>query len=175
MSNYHNIPHHIVGTTAFYSRVEVKAAIAFLHCLHNINQPVWFEKALSTPARGIGKTSIQKLIDFSIENNITIKEALESPNCPLQKRFIVIAIEFINLIESVNKQPISIEDKLIQILESIQFYNYLRKLENSNDRIANIKELQSKLKDIKDLATFLEDITLFQSSDEDNSTGKGVV
>ena len=40
------------------------------------------------------------------------------------------------------------------------------------DRIANIQELKSKLKDTTDLKTFLDDITLFQSSDEDNSIGK---
>ena len=35
---HHNIPHHIVGTTAFYQRVEVKVAIAYLQCLSNLNE-----------------------------------------------------------------------------------------------------------------------------------------
>ena len=76
---HHNIPHHIVGTTAFYQRVEVKVAIAYLQCLSNLNQPIWFEKAMLTPSRGIGKTSIQKLINFTIEHNLTIESAIESP------------------------------------------------------------------------------------------------
>ena len=52
---YHNIPHHIVGTTAFYQRVEVKSAIAFLQCMHNLNQPIWFEKAMLTSAEALEK------------------------------------------------------------------------------------------------------------------------
>ena len=169
---HHNIPHHIVGTTAFYQRVEVKVAIAYLHCLNNLNQPVWFEKAMLTPSRGIGKTSIQKLINFSIEHNLPIESAIESPDCPLQSRFIEIVKTFISKINEIKQMNNSVEEKLTAILEHVKFESHLKKLENNLDRIANIQELKSKLKDTTDLKTFLDDITLFQSSDEDNSIGK---
>ncbi|MEK9727844.1 MAG: UvrD-helicase domain-containing protein [Candidatus Margulisiibacteriota bacterium] len=169
---HHNIPHHIVGTTAFYQRVEVKVAIAYLHCLNNINQPVWLEKALLTPSRGIGKTSLQKLINFSLETNTNIEQAIASPDCPLQNRFIEIVRNFIAKLNEINQQEISIEAKLDAIFEHVQFERYLRKLENHQDRMANLQELKSKLKETENLATFLDDITLFQGSDEDTSVGK---
>ena len=62
--------------------------------MNNVNQPVWFEKAMLNPSRGIGKTSIEKLINFSIENQITIQEAVNHQDCPLQKRFIEIIQSF---------------------------------------------------------------------------------
>ena len=110
---HHNIPHHIVGTTAFYQRVEVKVAIAYLQCLSNLNQPIWFEKAMLTPSRGIGKTSIQKLINFTIEHNLTIESAIESPNCPLQSRFVEIVKTFISSkVTEVNQMESTVERKI---------------------------------------------------------------
>ena len=125
-----------------------------------------------TPSRGIGKTSLEKIIEFTIKHNCTIEEALTHPECPLQNRFVSIIETFIKSIKDINSENISISEKLDKILTAVNFDQHLRKLENTQDRHDNIQELKSKLKDIKSLENFLEDITLFQGSDDDNSTGK---
>ena len=76
------------------------------------------------------------------------------------------------MIDKVNALNAPLEEKLDLILSEVNFNSHLKKLENTQDRIDNIQELKSKLKDIKNLDTFLEDVTLFQGSDEDNSNGK---
>ncbi|MEC8678106.1 MAG: UvrD-helicase domain-containing protein [Candidatus Margulisiibacteriota bacterium] len=168
---FHNIKHHIVGTTAFYQRQEVKTCLAYLHCLNNIDQPIWFEKAMTTPSRGVGKTSIQKLVDFSIKNNLTISNAINHPECPLQNRFIVAIKGFIDLLESIKATNESLENQLKQLLDHVQFNAFLKKTENAQDRMDNVKELQSKLKSITNLAEFLDDVTLFQGNGESEPAG----
>ncbi len=169
---HHNIPHQIIGTTAFYQRSEIKHAIAFLQCLDNINQPVWFERAILNPPRGVGKTSIKKLIDFSLEKKLSLELAITDPNCPIQDRYRTITQNFISDIHHINQQNIPIETKLEKLFESVNFSSFLRKQENSLDRLDNIKELQSKLKNITNLHDFLDEITLFQANDATETTEK---
>ncbi len=160
-----NVPHHIIGTTAFYQRVEVKHAIAYLQCLHNINQPVWFERAILNPARGVGKTSIQAFLKYAIDSDQQITDAINHPDCPIQQRFKTIIASFIDTVLQVKDQEDTIQNKLEMLLESVSFDTYLRKFENFLDREANIKELMSRCTDIQSLESFLEEITLYQGSD----------
>ena len=157
-----NIPHRIVGTTPFYQRSEIKSAIAYLQCLKNINQPIWFERAMLQPARGIGKTSTHSLIQFSIDHQCSIEDALQHPDCPLQRRYIDIALTFVQQLKDIQKMPCSIEEKLTQCLDMVGFESYLKKQDNFLDRMDNIKELVSKLKNVNDLDEFLDEVTLFK-------------
>ena len=126
---------------------------------------------MTTRSRGVGKTSIQKLVDFSIKNNLTISNAINHPECPLQNRFIVAIKGFINLLESIKASNESLEDQLNQLLDHVQFNAFLKKTENAQDRMDNVKELQSKLKSITNLAEFLDDVTLFQGNGESEPAG----
>ena len=165
---HHNIAHKIVGTTPFYQRAEIKAAISYLHCIQNINQPIWFEKAILTPARGVGKTSISRLINFSLDNNLTIEDSLCHPECPLKPRYLEIIQDFITFINEIKEKNTSIKDKLADILTYVHFDEHLAKQENSNDRKNNIDELLSRCNNIDSLETFLNDIVLFQDSEIKN-------
>lgn len=169
---YHNIPHQIVGTTAFYQRVEVKHAIAYLQCLRNINQPVWFERALLNPARGIGKVSLQGLMDFSIHEQLTIEEAVFHPECPLKPRYLAIVQSFLEFIKELKASSMTLEKKLDAIFNFVQFNAFIRKFDNYMDRLDNIKELMSKLNEVSDLDAFLDEITLFQGGDSDDDLNK---
>jgi DNA helicase-2/ATP-dependent DNA helicase PcrA len=169
---YHNIPHQIVGTTGFYQRVEVKHAIAYLQCLRNINQPVWFERAILNPARGVGKVSIQALIDFSLHQQLTIEDAIFHPECPLKPRYLAIVQSFLVFMNELSASPISVEKKLEEIFNFVQFNAFIRKFDNYMDRLDNVKELMSKLKEVSDLDAFLDEITLFQGGDSDDDSNK---
>ncbi len=159
----HNVPHQIIGTVAYYQRSEIKHTLAYLQCLNNINQPVWFERALLNPARGIGKTSLAKYIEFCTNNQLTLDTAINHPECPLQDRFLQIIRSFIETIKTIKESNNTIVDQFSEILESIQFAEFLKKQENAQDRLANVNELKSKLSNISDLPNFLDEVTLFQS------------
>lgn len=159
---YHNLAHTIVGTTPFYQRQEVKHCIAYLQCLNNINQPLWFERAMLNPSRGVGKRSIEKLIDFCTANNLLIESAITHNECPLSERYRNEIISFIELINTTKTKPVSVSNQLTIILNTLDMDTYLLKLDNPEDRQNNIKELLSKCKDIVNLDDFLNEITLFQ-------------
>ncbi len=56
------IPYRVVGAVRFYSREEVKDAIAYLALLANPRDEVSFARIINKPARGIGKASVEKII-----------------------------------------------------------------------------------------------------------------
>jgi DNA helicase II / ATP-dependent DNA helicase PcrA len=57
------IPFRLVGAVRFYSREEVKDAIAYLSLLMNRNDEVSFRRIVNKPARGIGAASVERIVE----------------------------------------------------------------------------------------------------------------
>ncbi len=70
------IPYRIVGTLRFYEREEVKDAVAVLKFLANPRDEVSFRRIVNKPARGIGATTLEKLVAASGETRGDLREAL---------------------------------------------------------------------------------------------------
>jgi len=61
-----NIPYRIVGTLSFYQREEVKDVLAYLSWLANPRDEVAFRRIANKPARGLGKTGLNRLMDAAL-------------------------------------------------------------------------------------------------------------
>lgn len=171
----HQIPHHILGGISFYHRLEIKVAIAYLNCLHNIDQPLWFEQAMLTPARGIGAVTIQKLFAFSRESGQSLSRAVEDPALPVPTRMRHIMMAFVHTIQSIQSTPqLTLDEAFNKLCEQTELYRYIATLDNPDDRQKNIEELKSKLKNTTHLSHFLDDIALFQMSDDTDKPNNGV-
>ena len=70
------IPYTIFGGLRFYDRREIKDAIAYLKVLVNSADNVSLLRIINVPRRGIGKTTIQKLVNLSNKFNIPLWEVL---------------------------------------------------------------------------------------------------
>ncbi|MFG0330930.1 MAG: ATP-dependent helicase [Phycisphaerales bacterium] len=70
------IPYTIVRGTAFYQRKEIKDAIAYLRVALNPQDEVSLRRVINNPPRGIGKTTLQKLEVFAIDQGIDFFTAL---------------------------------------------------------------------------------------------------
>ncbi|MHC4080338.1 MAG: ATP-dependent helicase [Planctomycetota bacterium] len=70
------IPYVIARGTAFYERKEVRDALSYLRFLANPNDDVSLRRIINTPARGIGKTTLQKIEVFAIDRQMRLFEAL---------------------------------------------------------------------------------------------------
>ncbi len=57
------IPYQVVGTLKFYEREEIKDLLAFLALLANSKDEIAFRRIVNKPARGLGPTSQDKIID----------------------------------------------------------------------------------------------------------------
>lgn len=71
------IAYTIYGGISFYQRKEIKDYIAYLRVLVNPNDEEALKRIINYPARGIGKTSIDKAILAANENNISFWQVLE--------------------------------------------------------------------------------------------------
>jgi len=71
-----NIPYTIFGGISFYQRKEIKDYIAYLRIIVNPREEESLKRIINFPARGIGKTSLDKLILNANEKEISLWEVL---------------------------------------------------------------------------------------------------
>jgi DNA helicase-2/ATP-dependent DNA helicase PcrA len=71
-----NIPYTIFGGISFYQRKEIKDFIAYLRIIVNPRDEEALKRIINYPVRGIGKTSLDKLILIANEKNISLWEVL---------------------------------------------------------------------------------------------------
>lgn len=72
-----NIPYKLVGGMNFYERQEIRDAMAYLRLVIQPNDGIAFERILNLPKRGIGLTSINRIHDLTIQENIPFPKAAE--------------------------------------------------------------------------------------------------
>ena len=70
--NQRKIPYIIVGSLKFFEREEIKDLICFCKFIANPMDELAFERIINKPARGIGKVSVAKIVDFAKENKKTL-------------------------------------------------------------------------------------------------------
>ena len=70
------IPYTIYGGISFYQRKEIKDFMAYLRVIVNPKDEEGLKRIINYPARGIGKTSIDKAVLFANENNISMWDVL---------------------------------------------------------------------------------------------------
>ncbi|HEY9679359.1 MAG TPA: UvrD-helicase domain-containing protein [Drouetiella sp.] len=175
------MPYVLVGSTRFYERQEIKDVIAYLKLVYNSKDGQAFNRAINTPKRGIGKTTIEKVEQFASQHGISMVEACESA---LQIRELSPKaqqglVEFAGLVRRWQNAAAvgSVSELLMLILKDIKF---LEKLEedalSSKDelalgRIENIQEFVNVAKEFEDVAdepdldSFLTRISLVSDLD----------
>ena len=72
------IPYHLSGGTAFLDRGEVKDALAWLRLLANADDDAAFLRAVQSPNRGVGATSLQRLGELAGHAQLPLSRAADS-------------------------------------------------------------------------------------------------
>jgi DNA helicase-2/ATP-dependent DNA helicase PcrA len=170
------IPFKLVGGVRFYERAEIKDIIAYFRLLVN-GDDFSFSRVINKPKRGIGKVTLEKLQNFSIENSVSMYDALKLPSLSgiFSTKVLNNFKKFVEDIESL-KDVLDTPMKFIYEFESIigikPFYS---KTPDEVDRITNIDEFYALFKEfIKtnptlSLEEFLNDLSL--QSDQDQVQG----
>jgi len=73
-----NIPYRIFGGLSFYKRKEIKDMLGYFRLCINNNDEEALKRIINFPARGIGKTSLERLIVFAAEKGISIWNSMEN-------------------------------------------------------------------------------------------------
>lgn len=73
------MPYKIYGGLSFYQRKEIKDVIAYFRLVVNPNDEEAFKRIINYPARGIGDTTVGKIIAAATENNVALWAVLCEP------------------------------------------------------------------------------------------------
>jgi DNA helicase-2/ATP-dependent DNA helicase PcrA len=74
----YNIPYTMVGGFSFYERAEIKDLLCYLRLIRNPHDSMALQRVINTPARGIGKTSLETLERLALETGVSTWEALSA-------------------------------------------------------------------------------------------------
>jgi len=172
------VPYIIVGGLKFYDRKEIKDAIAYLRILANPADTVSLLRAIATPRRGIGKATIDNLLNAAQQLGVPLWEIIsdETSVNTLAGRTAKAVNSFAKLIQEYQaKVETSDANYLVRaILEDCGYLDDLKtkNTEESESRLQNIYELFSAVDDFQreyedtTLAGFLANASL--ASDLDN-------
>jgi DNA helicase-2/ATP-dependent DNA helicase PcrA len=73
------VPYVLVSGRSFYERAEVKDAVAYLRLMANPRSDADLQRVINVPARGIGDTTLERLVDFSAAAGLSLYEGLAAP------------------------------------------------------------------------------------------------
>ena len=74
-----DIPYQVIGGTKFYERAEIKDAIAYLTTLVNPQDAGAFTRIVNSPRRGIGSTSMSRLLAYANTTGTSVWDAASAP------------------------------------------------------------------------------------------------
>ncbi len=169
------MPYRILGGIKFYERAEIKDCIAYLRLVHQVRDDLAFERIINNPKRSIGENTIKSIHEFSKKNStcleISSKRMIEDNLLKPKAK-----IGLISFLDLLTKWRMNLKNnqfnhvKLLQIILDESGYSAMLKnkkdLENEN-RLENIKELLSAMKEFDNLESFLEHVALATSVDQD--------
>ena len=70
------LPYTMVGGLKFYDRLEIKDITAYLRVLYNPMDSVSLMRIINVPKRGLGQSTIEKLMVYGVENNLSLFEVI---------------------------------------------------------------------------------------------------
>ncbi|MBD1166403.1 UvrD-helicase domain-containing protein [Pelagibacterales bacterium SAG-MED07] len=169
------IPYRIIGGTKFYERAEIKDCVAYLRIIFQERDDLAFERIVNNPKRSIGESTIKLIHQHAKKNSISLEKSskrLIEMNMIKPKTKIGLN-SFLNLIDKW-RYDLSVRKfnhiKLLQNILDESGYSAMLKnkkdLENEN-RLENIKELLSAMKEFDNLEGFLEHVSLATSIDQE--------
>jgi len=169
------IPYRILGGTKFYERAEIKDCVAYLRIVYQDKDDLAFERIVNNPKRSIGDSTLKIIHEFSKKQNKSLEFAsrkMIEDNLIKPKTKLGLSI-FLN---SLSKWRDDLQNKktnhvkLLQMILDESGYSAMLKNKKDTDnenRLENIKELLSAMKEFDNLESFLEHVSLATSIDQD--------
>ncbi len=169
------LPYRILGGIKFYERAEIKDCVAYLRLVYQEKDDLAFERIVNNPKRSVGDSTIKNIHEYAkkrkvcleISSREMIEENLIKPKVKIG------LLSFLDLL-SKWRNDFTIKKvghiKLLQTILDESGYSAMLKnkkdLENEN-RLENIKELLSAMKEFDNLESFLDHVSLATSIDQE--------
>jgi DNA helicase-2/ATP-dependent DNA helicase PcrA len=179
-----NIAYRIYGGTSFYQRKEIKDFLSYLRVIMNPDDEEALKRIINYPARGIGKTSLEKAVLFANQQNISMWNVLEraaefgykASTLEIINNFVIMIKMFQSELEKKNAYDLAIlagkQTGIVKDLFTDKTTEGLARYENLQELLNSIKEFtetpteDGELLD-KSLGSYLQQITLLTDADND--------
>lgn len=178
------IPYKIYGGLSFYQRKEIKDVIAYFRLIVNPHDEEAFKRVINYPARGIGETTVGKLISAAVSAGTSLWHVLEAPleyavqvNAGTARKlssFRVLMEHFVSLRDSMDADELAglviKETGLLQLLAQDRSTEGLGKYENLQELMKGIAEFCQLRREEGSgqihLSDFLSEVSLLTDQDD---------
>jgi DNA helicase-2/ATP-dependent DNA helicase PcrA len=182
-----DIPYRIYGGLSFYQRKEIRDVISYLRLIVNPKDEEGLKRVINYPARGIGQTTVEKLIVAAKEHDRPIFEvmgAIDNLNININAGTKTKLRNFVTMIKSfqIMNETATAFEMIEHVTKKTGLVTELKKdgTPEGITRVQNIEELLNGVKDFVegqieiadakgDLSEFLEDVALATDLDKDTS------
>jgi DNA helicase-2/ATP-dependent DNA helicase PcrA len=143
----YNVPYQIFGGLSFYQRKEIKDIIGYLRLLVNKNDSVSLLRVINEPPRGIGKTSLDHIMEYASKNRFSLFDAMSNSNeiQALQARAKITTKNFTETIHRYSEQleDSTLEDVVPAFLEATGIFQMYKEIDTREmtERWQNIEQL----------------------------------
>jgi DNA helicase-2/ATP-dependent DNA helicase PcrA len=186
------IVYRIYGGMSFYQRKEIKDLLAYLRVIVNTADEVALQRIINYPARGIGKTTIEKLATYASEQNITMYEVVsravefgfKAGTLEALQNFVTMIRYFQTLLNDKNAydvaQQVGKHTNIVKELFNDKTTEGLARYENIQELLNSIKEWTESPDNedgevgSKSLGAYLQQITLLTDADDDKQNSDAV-
>ena len=181
-----NLPYKIYGGLSFYQRKEIKDLLSYYRMTFNPNDEEALKRIINYPTRGIGKTTLDKLILTSNKNNKSIWEVISNidsyetgigngPKLKI-KNFVTMILSFGSELFRKNAfdlgQHIASHTGLLKDLYDDKTPEGISRYENIQELLNGLKQFsaqeESSNTPSKTLDKFMEDVALLTDADNEN-------
>ena len=171
------VPYQVVGGLEFYARREIRDLVAYLRLLVNPRDDQAFARVVNAPLRGVGQTTLDRLLQWSLDRRVALREALRSEEAIgiVRGRAKKGLAEFAGILEGLEAfKDGPAGPALDAVLEAIGRERWLAEMddgEQSDVRDANVEELRAhaheydRLNPSGKLPGFLQDVALVSDTD----------
>ena len=171
----YNLKYVVVGGLSFYGRAEIKDMLSYLKCAQSPGDSISLLRIINTPARGIGKTTVEQIERYSLQNGISLWSAigrmLEEKHFPSRAETALALFQklIVECNEAAAAQPVS---EVLRTIIDRSGYQRMLQADLSPDspaRVENISELMNAAAEAVErgetLNEFLDHAALVSDSD----------
>jgi DNA helicase-2/ATP-dependent DNA helicase PcrA len=165
------IPYTVVGGPRFFERAEIRDAHAYLRLIQSEDDDLAFERIVNVPKRGIGDTTVQKLLQVARLNGVSASTAARQLvlTDELAARTRTSLANFLRDLDRWRGQSETVPHARLTetILEESGYTDALRldKGPTSQTRLENLKELVQSMSNFDTLQAYLEHVSLVMDLD----------
>jgi DNA helicase II / ATP-dependent DNA helicase PcrA len=174
-----NVKYKVIGGLSFYQRKEIKDLLAYLRYSINIHDEASFRRIINLPKRGIGDSTVDKIVVAANDHAISIWEVLQNANKFIGGRAASPIEDFVAMISRFQLE-VQRKDAYDAAFEISKGSGLLRELYEDKtveglSRYENVQELLNAIKEYvddperedKSLSAFLQEVSLITGQDED--------